>query len=140
MEQWYALEAIAKSICLSDETDSLIWQYNSSGVYSASSLYAIINYRGITPIFIPVVWKIVIPPRIHVFLWLIMHNKIMTRDNMKKKNLNKPQDCVFCFESESGQHLFFDSFVARNVWQAASCFFGKQIGSSIGNIAQFWVA
>jgi hypothetical protein len=68
-----------------------------------------------------------------------MHNKIMTRDNMKKRNLNKPEDCVFCSEPESVQHLFFDCFVARNVWQAASCFFGKQIGSSIGNIAQFWV-
>jgi hypothetical protein len=140
MEQWYALEAIAKSIHLSVETDSLIWQYDSSGVYSASSLYAIINFRGITPIFIPAVWKIVVPPRIHVFLWLIMHNKIMTRDNMKKRKLNKPEDCVFCSEPESVQHLFFDCFVARNVWQEVSCFFGKQIGSSIGNIAQFWVA
>jgi hypothetical protein len=100
MEQWYALEAIAKSIHLSVETDSLIWQYDSSGVYSASSLYAIINFRGITPIFIPAVWKIVVPPRIHVFLWLIMHKKIMTRDNMKKRNLNKPKDCVFCSEPE----------------------------------------
>jgi hypothetical protein len=29
MEQWYALEAIAHSICLTEDTNSLIWQYHN---------------------------------------------------------------------------------------------------------------
>ena len=47
MEKWYALEAIAQSISVTSESDSLIWSYNSSGVYSSSSLYAITNIRGV---------------------------------------------------------------------------------------------
>jgi hypothetical protein len=41
MEQMYALEAIAQGITLTFDTESLVWAYNSSRVYSTSSLYAI---------------------------------------------------------------------------------------------------
>jgi hypothetical protein len=51
------------------------------------SLYAVINFRGVTPIFIPAIWKIKVPPRIHVFLWLLSHNKIMKIDNLLKRGI-----------------------------------------------------
>jgi hypothetical protein len=47
IEQMYALEAIAQGITFSFDTESLVWAYNSSRVYSTSSLYGIINFRGV---------------------------------------------------------------------------------------------
>lgn len=76
--------------------DSLIWKYR----------LLIINFRGITPIYIPAVWSLHVPPKIHVFLWLVSHNRIMTRDNLKKRNIKKPEGCVFCSEKEIIHHLF----------------------------------
>lgn len=76
MERWYELEQIAQNVTYLDEPDSLIWKYNSSGIYSTSSLYHIINFRGIVPTFIPAVWSVVAPPRVQVFLWLVSQNKI----------------------------------------------------------------
>lgn len=95
MELWYELEVIVSSVSFNNDTDSLVWQYTASGSYTTTSLYAIINYRGVTPIFIPFVWKLVVPPRIHIFPWLASYNKIMTRDNLQKRNMNKPLHCVF---------------------------------------------
>jgi hypothetical protein len=46
MNQWHELLEIASSINLGDEDDVIIWQYNSIGVYSVRSLYAIVNNRG----------------------------------------------------------------------------------------------
>jgi hypothetical protein len=46
MNQWHEPLEIASSISLGDEDDAIIWQYNSSGVYSLQSLYAIVNNRG----------------------------------------------------------------------------------------------
>jgi hypothetical protein len=46
----------------------LVWQFQSSGIYSSQSLYAIINFRGVKPVYLPSVWKIIVPPRIHFFL------------------------------------------------------------------------
>jgi hypothetical protein len=38
MEQWFELEQIANNISFSDDCDSLIWTYDSSGQFSTSSL------------------------------------------------------------------------------------------------------
>jgi hypothetical protein len=48
MGQWYELLEIASSIRLGEEEDAIIWLYNSSGVYSVQSMYAIMNNRGIS--------------------------------------------------------------------------------------------
>lgn len=57
MEQWYELEQIAHSIRLTEDSNALIWKYTSSGLYSSSSLYAIINYRGVFP---TAVWSLIV--------------------------------------------------------------------------------
>jgi hypothetical protein len=58
MQQWHELEGLS-----SDECDSLIWKYESSGDYSTSSMYAIINFSGVTPIHILGVCQLIIPPQ-----------------------------------------------------------------------------
>jgi hypothetical protein len=68
IDQWYQLEQIASSIWLSDVEDSLVWKLHSSSVYSSQSLYAVLNYRGVTPMFIPTVCKLNVPPRVQVFV------------------------------------------------------------------------
>lgn len=46
MEQWYQLVEIFRDIALTDEPDALVWQYESKGPYSSSSLYHVINFMG----------------------------------------------------------------------------------------------
>jgi hypothetical protein len=59
---WEELVNLVSTIDLSDEDDALIWQHNSSGLYSSQSLYSIINFRGVFPVYIPSVWKLIVPP------------------------------------------------------------------------------
>jgi hypothetical protein len=95
MKQWLELLKIARSIRFTDEKDAIVWQFNSRGSYSVQSLYAIVNDRGIRQIFTPVVWKLAIPPRIHIFLWLVANNKILTRDNLTKRKIVDDKTCLF---------------------------------------------
>jgi hypothetical protein len=46
MQLWYELVEIARGIQFTDEEDVMIWQFDSSGVFSVQSLYAVINDRG----------------------------------------------------------------------------------------------
>jgi hypothetical protein len=46
MAQWLEILEIAKEINFNDSPDQLIWKYESNGVYSSKSLYAIVNFRG----------------------------------------------------------------------------------------------
>ena len=65
---WSEVIQLASTIVFSEEEDSLIWQFNSSGVYSSQSLYRVINCRGVIPVYTPAVWNFKIPPRVHFFL------------------------------------------------------------------------
>jgi hypothetical protein len=144
MQKWWKnglnLWKICESIDFSPDCDALIWAYNSDGHYSTSSLYSIISYQGITPIFVPAMWSLVVPPRVHIFLWLLSNNKLMTRDNLKKRHLGKPISCEFCSEPETISHLFFDCIVARRSWSSVSNFLNLQLGSDFESVARFWLA
>jgi hypothetical protein len=108
MHRWYDLNIIDESIHLDDNEDSLIWKFESKGVYPVSSLYSIINFRGVMPIHVPAVWKLKIPPRVHVFLWLLFNNKLLTRDNLNKRQEVLDLCCVFVWRKKV--------FIILSVW------------------------
>ena len=68
MLQWEDLCSIASSINLSDEIDNIIWMYDSRGIFSVHTLYSVLSFRGMVPVHIPAMWKLGVPPRIHIFL------------------------------------------------------------------------
>jgi hypothetical protein len=100
MVQWWELLVIASTINFSEDEDQPILQYETNGIYSSSSMYNLVNFRGVQPIYLPPVWKLKIPPRIQVFLWLFSQNKIMTRDNLRARGMAKPLECEMCKEIE----------------------------------------
>jgi hypothetical protein len=59
---WEEVLSIASSLELSSEEDEPVWQYNSSGIYSSQSLYRVISFIGVLPVYVPAVWKLRIPP------------------------------------------------------------------------------
>lgn len=72
------------------------------------SLYSVLNFRGITSIFSPAVWHLNVPPRIHVFLWPMYNNRLLTRDNNHSKRRElEDKTYLFCNDDESVNHLFF---------------------------------
>jgi hypothetical protein len=71
-------------------------------------------------VFIPTVWKLLIPPRIHFFLWLLSNNRLLTRDNLERRQKLDNNICLFCDEKESIEHMFFSCVVARQVWLVVS--------------------
>jgi hypothetical protein len=68
MSQRQEIVQVASSVQFQDEDDAIIWQFESSGRFSVQSLYSVINCRGIKSIYTPVMWKLVVPSRIHIFL------------------------------------------------------------------------
>ena len=74
------------------------------------------------PAYIPSIWKIKEPPKIHVFLWLLSKNMLMTVDNLSCRGVSKPQECQFCLEHESIHHLLFDCVVVKYVWALYNLF------------------
>jgi len=109
-------------------------------VYSSQSLYKIINFRGILPVYVPAVWNLKIPPRVHFFLWLLSKNKLLTRDNLSLRKKVDDKFCLFCMENESVHHLFFECVVACQMWVYMAEMFGRSVGRSFESIGVMWIS
>jgi hypothetical protein len=138
--RWMELIQIMRSVSLSLDEDMPIWEFHESGQYSVSSFYAIINNRGVVPVHTPAVWKLNVPPRLHVFLWLLANDRLLTRDNLAKRRPVTDGSCLFCSEAESSRHLFFDCFVAKLVWEVISELLNTSVGSDFESVARWWIS
>ena len=58
--------------------------------------------------FVNAIWKLNIPPRVQLFLWLLSKNKLLTRDNLAKRRPVEDNTCLLCGERESIIHLFLN--------------------------------
>jgi hypothetical protein len=52
--------SIVEQLNKNDKSDALVWTYEKSGTYSSHSFYGVINYRGVTPIYIPAIWNLMV--------------------------------------------------------------------------------
>jgi hypothetical protein len=140
MSLWLEVVQIASELHFSEEEeDAIIWQFASSEKYSVQTLYEVVNDRGVKQVYTPVMWKISVPSRLHIFLWLLANNKLLTRDNLAKRRDLDDASCLFCTDIESVHHLFFDCYVAKNMWQQFSEISGKVIGADFESVASMWL-
>jgi hypothetical protein len=131
---WEEVVSIAESIELSPDEDEMVWQFHSSGVYSSQSLYGVINFWGVTLVFLPAVWKLITPS--NPFLWLVSQNRILTRDNLSKRRVVDDHICLFCNEPEIDAHLLLEYVVATRTWDLVSQVVRIEIGSGYESIAR----
>jgi hypothetical protein len=109
------LKRMCSDIHLSQEIDRVNWSLDKNG-FSTKSLYNRISCEGVK---VPYrfLWKIKIPHKIKIFLWLIIKNRILSKENLIKRSWSGVSDCVFCGLFESTKHLFFECSVARFIWR-----------------------
>jgi zinc-binding in reverse transcriptase len=73
-------------------------------------------FRGITDNSADLWWYLPIPLKVKVFMWLVLHNKILTRDNLRKRGWEGEIQCTICNKQESISHLFFTCHIAKQIW------------------------
>lgn len=64
---------------------------------------------------------------------------LMTRDNLRKRHIIKPLDCVFCSE-ESIHHRFFYCIVDKSIWPSVRTYFNNAIEYSYESLARLWIS
>lgn len=138
LDQWNALISVVQNAQPSDKPDEPVWTLDSSGKYTTKSFYKLINWGGIaTPIW-DKFWKIKVPHRYLVFVWLAIHNKILTRDNLSKRQTVEDVSCLFCSDKETVDHLLCGCIVAKNIWVAVAEVFNFPIPEHIADVPPLW--
>jgi hypothetical protein len=112
-EEWtkYTKGMVNARIKLNDEKYCLIWSWDTKqGQVSTELAYEeqVTEVMGVEPKFwYSEIWKWKIPMKIKLFVWLLLEQKILTWDNLRKSGAQGPSICVLCKErEESLLHLF----------------------------------
>ena len=123
---WHDLDEISQDLLplmlslnatlINHSSDTLIQGDSLDGLYSVSSGYLSLVGQKEKPI-----WsKAQIPgliPKVNIFFWLLLQDKILTLDNLAKKGQIIPNRCSLCKQDqEMVNHLFIHYPYSSMVW------------------------
>eukprot|EP00253_Pinus_taeda_P011429 PITA_11429 len=96
------------------------WGWGQTGIYTTTIGYRAVqtsnNSRENTA-FWKNVWDPLALPKVNFFFWTMAHKKLLTCDNLAKRNIVGPHRCVLCNSNlETSQHLFLECNFAKQVW------------------------
>jgi len=98
-----------------DEEDT--WGWGQTGVYSAKQGYLQMQSKkdSVHPEGVwKQIWESFSIPKINFFFWTLFHNKILTGDNLCRRNIAGPHRCVFCKKAlETSVHIFLECEYAQ---------------------------
>jgi hypothetical protein len=103
--------------------DILRWGYRPQGTFSTREAYQI--KTQIDPLPARKVWHKIWSlkhwPKITLFLWLVSHSSILTRDNLLKRGFVGPSLCILCGEAEETMnHLLNSCPYTAQIWDQAA--------------------
>lgn len=76
--------------------------------------YDVVNNMVFRHVFTNVMYKITVSLRLHISMWLLANNKVLTRENMTNRRKVDDQSCLFCSELEIVNH-FYDCCVVKSI-------------------------
>jgi hypothetical protein len=137
LHDWHDLVLKLSSINLTDSSDCFKWSLNSNGRFTINSMYQAFLDTNVVPNN-TYLWKIKIPLKIKVFLWLLHRETILTKDNLAKRKWNGNVMCC-CDSYETIQQLFFECVLAKFIWRVIQITFGLTIPWNIKHVFGNWV-
>jgi hypothetical protein len=110
---WQAIQGTT----LSAMPDQLLWKWNASGTYTASSCYLATFHGSTSCCSWKLVWKTWAPPKVKFFHWLANLDRCWTAERLARHGLPHHPRCLLCDQApESMQHLMLHCPFARQVW------------------------
>ena len=95
--------------------DKMIWNADPSGQFKVSTLF-VSREKGNQP-FWSQAWIKGLIPKINIFYWIMLQNKILTQDNFQKRGINVVNRCTLCKNRFGDRdHLFLNCSYSEQVW------------------------
>lgn len=100
------------------DTGRTQWRWEANLMFSTASAYRVLHHKGVKCPYDARLWKFRIPPKVKVFILILLRNKILTRDIFMKRGCQAIQGCVLFGEEcmEMSVHLFWDCTYSSALW------------------------
>jgi len=100
-----------------DMPDKLCWISACDGDLTHSLAYKNLVGNGQKVPWAKMFWNVYIPPSRSFITWRLLHNKLPTDDNLRKRGCPIVSICCFCMQSaESSHHILFACSVTLKLW------------------------
>ncbi|GJT52968.1 RNA-directed DNA polymerase, eukaryota [Tanacetum coccineum] len=116
-QQLDQLLVVLDSIILSNMEDRWFWDLNGDGVFQVKDVRNLLDETFLPKVDVPTRWIKSIPIKVNVFAWKLFLDRLPTRSNLARRNVNVPSlECPLCSHAtEDSSHLFFGCSVAKDV-------------------------
>lgn len=117
------IEEAGSIVLVPEIEDRLTWVHDSIGYFSFKRLSELlINEGGYDVSFaFDKMWKLKVPPKVRNFLWMLVINRIPTKDFLIRRGVQLQQTkngCSWCDRDlEQSDHLFFKCKFMEFFWQ-----------------------
>ncbi|GLT41442.1 hypothetical protein SLA2020_155080 [Shorea laevis] len=102
-----------------DNNDIIYWKETQNGDFTTTSAYNLLLKSIASPIAgcWSKIWKVKAPPKTKTFLWLVLHNKVLTNASRMEKGMTIDDKCPRCQNGgEDVLHLVRDCASSHQIW------------------------
>jgi hypothetical protein len=136
--RWLHLFTCLLDVQLTSQPDVFKWGLTKSGLYSVKSMH--IDYMDDHTKYIhKYLWKIKVPLKIKVCMWFLNKKVLLTKDNLIKRKWQGNEQCCFCDQKETIQHLLIQCPLEKMVWRIVHMTFGISPPMNITNLFGKWL-
>lgn len=122
--------------------DTVIWHWTTDGEYTSKSAYHIQFEGTFNKLRIMPIWKAKAESKCRFFAWTLLHKKILTANNLMKRNWPKEPICKLCgIDPETPTHLCKDCTFSCQVWLILKTWLGLSILDTVntnGSRHNYW--
>lgn len=103
--------------------DEHIWEGSVTGKLTVKDAYHHYRDKGTVLQWRKKIWQQHIPPKVSMFIWKCIHNRLSTDDNANNKGVIVDGGCILCDDTsilEDQEHLLIHCEFSRIIWDWAS--------------------
>ena len=124
-----------------DGEDKIWWVPSSEGKFDVRSFYNILAIKEASSFPWKIIWHAKSPSRVNFFIWRTVFGKIITIDNLRKRNFIVINRYYLCkFDGESIDHLLLHCEIVCSLWHAIFSWFGLSwvMPCSVAGLLDCW--
>ncbi|KAJ3691252.1 hypothetical protein LUZ61_020416 [Rhynchospora tenuis] len=105
-------------LTLGPQSDTVSFRWSNTGKFSVSSTYLSLALAGKFKTSFLICWKLKVRPSVKLFLFLLFNNRLLTQQQLQRRNISVGNPCVLCAAHafEDALHLFFQCPFITEIW------------------------
>lgn len=136
-------DLVQETVLAPDSQDRLVWKLTSDGQFSVQSAYQLFFMGNTRFACSKPIWKSKAPPRCKFFMWLAVHRKCLTADNLERRGWPSNGTCPLCTqEPENCTHLFVNCRFTQQLWRSFKTWTGADFqvpNEHFGTTEDWWL-